>query len=299
MKRRISAAVLATVASLAATLGLGAVPASAAPAAPALSSPAQSATATTNPVFSWNRVAGAAGTRPGSHAVRLRVRHGDVLASTANTYATPLTDLATGQYWWRVAAVDSSNLSSPYSSTWTFTKATADAPVPRTPVDGATLAYPTQSLILSWDPMPGAKTYEVQIDDDPAFVGAPNPVATPNNSYTPALPPLGTTSYWRVRAKSSSGVPSQYSAPQSYTMVWNETVSSDPATRSPANTTASTSRRSSSTGPRCGAPAPTSSRSALTSTSTPPSAGRSSSTRRATHPAPPSRQVPTTGASAA
>ena len=88
--------------------------------------------------------------------------------------------------------------------------------------------------------MPGAKTYEVQIDDDAAFVGAPNPVATPNNSYTPALPPLGTTSYWRVRAKSSSGVPSQYSAPQSYTMVWNETVSSDPATRSPANTTAST-----------------------------------------------------------
>lgn len=241
MKRRISAGVLATVASLAATLGLGAVPASAAPAAPVLSSPAQSATATTNPVFSWNRVSGAA-----RYSVQVATQSdfasGTVTfsQSTANTYATPLTDLATGQYWWRVAAVDSSNLSSPYSSTWTFTKATADAPVPRTPVDGATLAYPTQSLILSWDPMPGAKTYEVQIDDDPAFVGAANPVATPNNSYTPALPPLGTTSYWRVRAKSSSGVPSQYSAPQSYTMVWNETVSSDPATRSPANTNAST-----------------------------------------------------------
>ena len=38
--------------------------------------------------------------------------------------------------------------------------------------------------------MPGAKTYDVQIDDDAAFVGAPNPVATPNNSYTPENPPV-------------------------------------------------------------------------------------------------------------
>ena len=136
--------------------------------------------------------------------------------------------------------VDSSNPSSPYSSTWTFTKATADAPAPRTPVDGATLTYPTQSLILSWDPMPGAKTYEVQIDDDRRLRRRPQPRRHAQQQLHPSPPPLGTTSYWRVRAKSASGVPSQYSAPQSYTMVWNETVSSDPATRSPANTTAST-----------------------------------------------------------
>ena len=30
--------------------------------------------------------------------------------------------------------------------------------------------------------MPGAKTYDVQIDDDAAFVGAPNPVATPTTA---------------------------------------------------------------------------------------------------------------------
>ncbi len=97
MKRRISAGVLATVASLAATLGLGAVPASAAPAAPALSSPAQSATATTNPVFSWNRVAGAA-----RYSVQVATQSdfasGTVKfsLSTANTYATPLTTLPRG-----------------------------------------------------------------------------------------------------------------------------------------------------------------------------------------------------------
>ena len=83
--------------------------------------------------------------------------------------------------------------------------------------------------------MPGAKTYDVQIDDDAAFVGAPNPVSTTNNSYTPENPPFGTTFYWRVRGKSAQNVPTQYSAPQSFRMVWTDQVSSAANERTPAN----------------------------------------------------------------
>ncbi|WP_286168424.1 cell wall-binding repeat-containing protein [Phycicoccus sp. SLBN-51] len=231
---------LATVASVVAPLALVAAPASAAPASPALSQPAQSASSQTNPVLGWNRVTGAV-----RYTVQVSNRSdfasGSVVfnQSVANTYATPSSDLAAGQYWWRVAAVDSSNASSAFS-TRTFTKVTANAPVPRTPSNGATLTYPSQPLILSWDALPGAKTYEVQIDDDSAFVGAPAPVTTNNNSYTPLNPPLGTTYYWRVRGKSAQGVPTQYSVPQSYTMTWPAKVSSAPGDRSPANTSTST-----------------------------------------------------------
>lgn len=240
MKTRLAALVLATAASVIAPMALVAVPASAAPASPLLSQPVQSSTSQTNPVLGWDRVSGAV-----RYTVQVSNRSdfasGSVLfnQSVANTYATPPNDLAAGQYWWRVAAVDSSSVSSAFS-TRTFTKVTADAPVPQTPSNGATLTYPSQPLILSWNALPGAKTYEVQIDDDSAFVGAPAPVSTNNNSYTPLNPPFGTTYYWRVRGKSAQGVPTQYSVPQSYTMTWPATVSSAAGERSPANTSTST-----------------------------------------------------------
>lgn len=240
MGQRLATVVMATVATLGLSIGLGAAPAGAAPAAPVLSQPIDGAETPTNPVLGWTPVAG---------AVRYNVQvstqqdfaSGTVkfTQSTANTFATPPTDLAVGKYWWRVSALDSSSTTGPYTTS-TFMKATAAAPAPRTPASGATLNYPNDALVLSWDPLPGATSYEVQIDDDEAFVGAANPVSTTNSSYTPAIPPFGTSVYWRVRAKSAQGIPTQYSVPRSYRVVWPEKVSSDPTKRFPANTTSPT-----------------------------------------------------------
>ena len=41
------------------------------------------------------------------------------------------------------------------------------------PIDATTLDYPNEPLSYQWEPFAGAKTYELQVDDDPAFIGAP------------------------------------------------------------------------------------------------------------------------------
>ena len=238
MRRRAATLVMATVASLGASFAVAAPSASAAPAAPVLTLPAAGADSPSNPVLGWSPVAGAA-----RYTVQVATQAdfaaGSVKLSqvTANTFATPLADLAVGEYWWRVAATDSANASSAYT-VGTFTKVTAAHPVPQTPADSqVVLHHPTDALVLSWLPLAGAKTYEVQIDDDPGFVGAPAPVSTTNTSLTPLIPPFGTTVYWRVRAKSAQAVPTQYSPARSYRVTWPNQISSAPADRSPANVT--------------------------------------------------------------
>ena len=233
--------VIGTMAALVGSVALGTGPASAAPSAPGLTQPLADAAVTANPVLSWAPTAGAA-------KYEVQVSNSADFASgtvkftqtTLNSSATPPNDLPVGSYWWRVRAFDSANAASAYSMR-AFTKETADAPLPRTPVPGDELDYPSEALVLSWDAMPGAKSYELQIDDDEAFVGASAPVSTSNTSYTPTNPPFGTTYYWRVRAKSSQGVPTQYSSPSSYSMVWREPSDPDngarPVLLSPANTT--------------------------------------------------------------
>jgi hypothetical protein len=243
MTRRVVAALLAGVAAVA-SLSLSSLPAVAAPGAPALSLPASAATTPTNPELKWLPVAGAV-----KYDVQVATQSdyasGTVkfTQTTANTSSTPPNDLAVGTYWWRVRALDAAGAASAFSASRTFVKSTVAAPTPTTPADGAVLKYPSESLTLSWDAMPGIKSYDVQIDDDAGFVGAANPVSTSNTSYTPTNPPFGTTYFWRVRGKSAQGVPTQFSDPRSYSMEWvepSDTVNgAKPVLVSPANTTAS------------------------------------------------------------
>lgn len=69
----------------------------------------------------------------------------------------------------------------------------------------------TGTPILSWDPVPGATTYEVQADDDAAF-GSPLFTTTTANvaySWSQVVPPGD--QHWRVRSTSPAG-PSDWSA---------------------------------------------------------------------------------------
>ena len=77
---------------------------------------------------------------------------------------------------------------------------------------------------------------------------APPTLLGPSTTATPANPPFGTTYYWRVRGKSAQGVPTQYSVPRAYSMVWQDATGSTapsvdgakPTLLSPPNTTSST-----------------------------------------------------------
>ena len=225
------------VVALVAPMGVVATGASAALTGPTLASPASGSRVSANPLLSWN-------TKTGAARYEVQVSSRSDFASTSIEYslktlgtrATPTTDLGVGTHWWRVRAVDAKSIAGAYSTASSFVRTSPNAPSVIEPANGAVLTYPTQPLVLAWTPMAGAKSYDVQIDDDALFVGAASPVSTNNASYTPANPPLNTTFYWRVRGKSSSGVPSQYSAPRSYRMTWT----GRPVQTAPANTNSPT-----------------------------------------------------------
>lgn len=227
MRRNLVKTLVATVVGvLLVPLGGISMPASAAVSPPTLSTPLDGTAVTKNTELTWGRVIGAmkyevqvAGSA--DFAAPLKFTQ-----STLNTTATPPNDLAVGTYFWHVRAYDAASVAGAYSSTWVFEKLNAEAPTGLQPPEGGRagglpLRYAFDPLILSWDAMPGIKTYEVQIDDDALFVGAPTPTSTNNTSFTPPNPPLRTTFYWHVRGKSSQSVPTQWSDTRSFSMTWD------------------------------------------------------------------------------
>ncbi|NMM35155.1 MAG: hypothetical protein HHJ13_14405, partial [Phycicoccus sp.] len=208
-------------------------PAYAAVGTPVLTSPASDATVTANPVLSWNRLNGAVKYEVQVASSSAFLAPLKFSASTLNSRATPPADLAVGTWWWRVRAIDSANVAGAFVVS-TFSKVAAAAPVVLTPIDLAVLHYPTDPLVYSWQPMAGAKTYEVQIDDDVNFVGAPAAVSTNNTRYVPTSPPtFNTIFFWHVRGVSAQGVPTQWSVPRSNQMTW---ASLPPVLLSPPST---------------------------------------------------------------
>ncbi len=201
--------------------------------APALVSPAPGATVGSNPIFYWGSVSG---------AVKYRVQVSTsetfgTLAYAVDTYnrrATPPSDLPLGPLYWRVAGMDASSNLGPYSPAQGFTKQWAGAPGLISPADSATLSFPWQPPLFSWQPLAGAKSYTLQIDDADDFIGAAA-YTTLNTSYTLTEPQtVGQAFYWRVQATSSTtGVVSAWSMTRSYTIGW----STVPTLVTPANTT--------------------------------------------------------------
>ena len=220
-----------------ATLSLTLVAPSAAqasPAAPAIVSP-DAVTLQANPVLRWKVVSGAAKYEVGVAPTADFSGTLTFSQSTANTSATPLKDLPVGDYHWRVRAIDRAGVAGPYDVA-SFTRALDASPLLSTPADGAFLDYPNQALSYQWEPFAGAKTYELQVDDDPAFIGAPAVVVTPNTSYSPLNPPsFDSTVYWRVRAKSANNVYSQWSIASTYTMRWDPATSMTLVSPPPSN----------------------------------------------------------------
>ncbi|HEV2889962.1 MAG TPA: Ig-like domain-containing protein [Frankiaceae bacterium] len=184
-----------------------------------------------NPTFTWTPV-------PGAAKYRVQVSRSEIFDSTVysadtyNVHATPTTALPVGQLYWRVAPTDGSSGVGTYVSS-TFTRVWAEAPSLTAPADTATLTYPDDPLLFTWDALPGAKTYNIQIDDDPEFINPIVSTGTNNTSYTVADPQTsGQTFYWHVQGV-ADGVVSPWSDARTYSVQWP----AKPVLISPSNTT--------------------------------------------------------------
>ena len=179
---------------------VGAVPPSG---APTLLNPTEGATVSSNPILSWSAVTGAA---------KYRVQVSTELdftplvynVDTVNRKATPPADLPLGLLYWRVAGTDGSSGIGPFTD-GTFTKEWGNAPVIDAPADGDTFNFPTEPVLFDWQPLAGAKSYTLEIDDDDQFI-LPSTFTTNNTNFTLTEPPtIDQIFCWRLRATSSTG----------------------------------------------------------------------------------------------
>jgi hypothetical protein len=204
--------------------------------APTILWPTEGSSVGANPILSWGAVSGAA-------KYRVQVATASSFASplynvdTVALQATPPSQLPWGVLYWRVAGVDSSSNVGPYS-TASFTKTAATAPVTLTPADTQTLHFPTDPVLFTWQPVPGATSYTVQVDNAWDFIGAAQ-YTTANTSYAMIDTQAFTMSdgvtpqswWWRVQANFPNSQVTAWSTPWSYQIGWPDA----PQLESPAD----------------------------------------------------------------
>lgn len=189
-----------------------------------------------NPVLSWNAVGG---------AVKYRVQMSSTSAFSSTSYsvdtvaltATPQTQLAFQTWYWRVAAIDTGGTVGAYAQAY-FNKTTSSAPVPVSPINNQTLVFPTNPVLFTWQPVPGAVSYSVQVANSSAMTLA-HVYSTRNTSYAMTDTQAftlndGTTAqswYWQVQAVFPNAQVTDWSTARKYQVSWPAT----PNLVSPAN----------------------------------------------------------------
>ncbi|WP_217912733.1 DUF4962 domain-containing protein [Miltoncostaea marina] len=147
-------------------------------------------------------------------------------ADTAETVAAPEVVLPDGEYWWRVRATDAAGTAGAWSGVARFAKTWPNA------ITGARLAAvpggPAVSHLrlnpyLSWNAVPGAKSYDVQIAAGDGFAA---PVLTGEKNSEPFLTPAAAgvlpddTYAWRVRARDPKDNPGPWTLGGTFTKAW-------------------------------------------------------------------------------
>jgi hypothetical protein len=177
------------------------------------------------PALQWSRVAGAQ-----RYEVELSASSDFSTplysVKTYNRRAVPTVDLPARTFYWRVRSVSATSAVSTWSAA-SFTVTATAGPSLQSPVDEAVLTQPSsdppvpEPPVLSWDVVPGALSYEVQIDQAPGaaidadFIG-PATVTTRNSSYLVQTPQPATFYSWRVRAQRSGGAVTDWSEIRNY-----------------------------------------------------------------------------------
>jgi hypothetical protein len=163
---------------------------------PAQVAPGAGVDVANQPSFRWNAAEGA-------RDYRLQVAHDpsfgsliDDVVTASTAYTSSSTYPADALLYWRVRANDETNIGLNWSPTQTFRRRLPAPDVPANPTSGERLP------VFSWNPVPGAISYEVNIeepDGDNNVFAQRSTVFTPNQVYG-----LGTWQ-WRVRANFPAG----------------------------------------------------------------------------------------------
>ena len=190
--------------ALAAAVVAGSLSVLASPPALALdapTNPSPSGAQTGIPTFSWDRVAGAT-TYDFQISTSDQFNTTLVNVTTVQRQYVPKIQLPTGtQLYWRVRGTGG-------GETWTttpFSRNTVGAPTLIGPADAAELTQPDNPVTLSWQPVPGADSYDVQYGTDPNFVDQTTTKSVEASSYVVPLQTPGTY-VWRVRGVLANGV---------------------------------------------------------------------------------------------
>ena len=128
--------------------------------------------------------------------------------------------LPDGTWNWRVRAVDGGDHGQSWSSVSSFTL-NSQRPVQKLPNDGATVVY---SPLITWTPVAGACSYDVQVSRDSSFSGADdaNLLTTAQTALVPPAKMITTPGvhFWRVRAGYCSDVKGQWTPTRSFRSVF-------------------------------------------------------------------------------
>jgi hypothetical protein len=187
-----------------------------------------------NPILQWEPIAGVTKYRvqvssspsfSGSHLWS---------ADTYNVSATPIVDLPLGTVHWRVAGMDGST-PGPFA-TASFTRDRLPGPQLVAPANGSTLEFPSEPVVLRWEPVPGVKNYKIEVDDAPDFIGVTPIITDATNWALLRTQSLGQEFYWRVQGQGATdGVSTEYSPTWHYELDWSDNgTSSVPVLQEPA-----------------------------------------------------------------
>ena len=192
-----------------------------------------SGTTDTTPSLSWDAVPGAVGYEVQIDGSEAGLANAQAVEVSATSY-TPTRALVNKQtHYWRVRAKDGDGQYGIWSAVKSLT-VNIGTVSGLSPADGSGTTDTTPSL--SWDAVPGAVGYEVQIADSEAGLANAQAVEVSATSYSPTRALVNKqTHYWRVRAKDGDGQYGAWSVVQSLVVNWG-TVSG----MSPSSTTDTT-----------------------------------------------------------
>ena len=134
---------------------------------------------------------------------------------TTNIYAVPTSQLPTGRVWWRVRAVNSRGGASRWS-TASFSRSAPAGPSLVSPASGAVLSQPSNPPLLRWNPVSGARSYEIEIDSREHDWVETKTYTTSTTSLVVPDPQQPDTYWWRVRANLDGGISTRPSSARSY-----------------------------------------------------------------------------------
>ena len=202
---------------------------------PATPAPGSTITAATPPLLTWGLIGGAT-----DYKVELSRENSFTPAttkafSTQSTSLVPPQTLEKGTWYWRVTASRGAGLVSDPSAAWSFDVAPLATPTLLAPPNSG--AVPVEDVVLKWAPVPGTRSYEIDISRDKDFPGAgegfkngpdwvTHPrVSTVGTNYSPGITlDNAVTWYWRVRTVDFNGSTSDWQQnPFVFRRAWGDT----------------------------------------------------------------------------